>query len=35
MIVPEDYADEIRQLYEPLIEAQAADTDEASQLRLM
>ncbi len=34
MIVPEDYADEIRQLYEPLIEAQAADTDEASQLLL-
>jgi tetratricopeptide (TPR) repeat protein len=34
MIVPEDYADEIRQLYEPLIEAQAADTDETDQLRL-
>ena len=34
MIVPEEYADEIRQLYEPLIEAQAADTDETSQLRL-
>ena len=34
MIVSEDYADEIRQLYEPLIEAQAADTDEANQLRL-
>ena len=34
MIVPEDYADEIRQLYEPLIEAQAADTDETNQLRL-
>ena len=34
MIVPEEFADEIRQLYEPLIEAQAADTDEANQLRL-
>jgi tetratricopeptide (TPR) repeat protein len=34
MIVPEEYADEIRQLYEPLIEAQAADTDETSQIRL-
>jgi tetratricopeptide (TPR) repeat protein len=34
MIVSEEYADEIRQLYEPLIEAQAADTDETSQLRL-
>lgn len=34
MIVPEDFADEIRQLYEPLIEAQAADTDETNQLRL-
>jgi len=34
MIVPDDYADEIRQLYEPLIEAQAADTDEANQKRL-
>jgi tetratricopeptide (TPR) repeat protein len=34
MIVPEDFADEIRQLYEPLIEAQAADADETNQLRL-
>jgi tetratricopeptide (TPR) repeat protein len=34
MIVPEEYADEIRQLYEPLIEAQAADTDETNQMRL-
>jgi len=34
MTVGEDYADEIRQLYEPLIEAQAADTDETNQLRL-
>ncbi|MGB7874202.1 MAG: tetratricopeptide repeat protein [Anaerolineales bacterium] len=34
MIVPEEYADEIRQLYEPLTEAQAADTDETNQLRL-
>ena len=34
MIVPEEHADEIRQLYEPLIEAQAADTDEASQKQL-
>jgi len=34
LIVPEEYADEIRQLYEPLIEAQAADTDETNQLRL-
>jgi len=34
MIVPEEYADEIRQLYEPLIEAQATDTDETDQLRL-
>jgi len=34
MVVPEQYADEIRQLYEPLIEAQAADTDETNQLRL-
>ena len=34
MIVSEEYADEIRQLYEPLIEAQTADTDETSQLRL-
>ena len=34
MIVSEEYADEIRQLYEPLIEAQASDTDEDSQLRL-
>jgi len=34
MVVPEQYADEIRQLYEPLIEAQAADTDDTDQLRL-
>ena len=34
MIVPEKHADEIRQLYEPLIETQAADTDEANQVRL-
>ncbi len=34
MIVLEDFADEIRQLYEPIIEAQATNTDEADQLRL-
>lgn len=34
MVVPENYADEVRQLYEPLIEAQASQTDEKSQLRL-
>ena len=34
MVVSDDYADEIRQLYEPLIEAQATDTDEANQKRL-
>ncbi|MGD8403545.1 MAG: tetratricopeptide repeat protein [Anaerolineales bacterium] len=34
MIVPEDFADEIRQLYEPIIEAQATNTDNADQLRL-
>ena len=34
MIVSKEYADEIRQLYEPLIEAQAVDTNEADQLRL-
>jgi len=34
MIVPEDYADEIRQLYEPLIEAQATETNENDLLRL-
>jgi len=34
MIVPEDYADEIRQLYEPLIEAQATETNEIDLLRL-
>jgi len=34
MIVPADYADEIRQLYEPLIEAQATDTDEDNRNRL-
>lgn len=33
-VVPEHYADEIRQLYEPLIEAQATETDETNQLRL-
>jgi tetratricopeptide (TPR) repeat protein len=34
MVVSNEYADEIRQLYEPLIEAQATETDEASQKRL-
>jgi tetratricopeptide (TPR) repeat protein len=34
MIVPAEYADEIRQLYEPLIEAQATDTDEKNLNRL-
>jgi tetratricopeptide (TPR) repeat protein len=34
MVVPGDYADEIRQLYEPLIEAQAADTNEKNQKQL-
>jgi len=34
MVVPEDTADEIRQLYEPLIEAQATETDENNQRRL-
>ena len=34
MIVPADYADEIRQLYEPLIEAQATDSDENNLDRL-
>jgi tetratricopeptide (TPR) repeat protein len=34
MIVGEEHADEIRQLYEPLIEAQATDTDEDEQNRL-
>ena len=34
MIVQADYADEIRQLYEPLIEAQATDTDEKNLNRL-
>jgi tetratricopeptide (TPR) repeat protein len=33
-VVPEEFADEIRQLYEPLIEAQATEADEANQLRL-
>ncbi len=33
-VVPEAYADEIRQLYEPLIEAQAAESDEPTQIRL-
>ena len=34
IIVPDEYSDEIRQLYEPIIEAQATDTDETNQLRL-
>ena len=34
MIVSDEHADEIRQLYEPLIEAQATDTDEPSQQKL-
>ncbi len=34
MIVQEKFADEIRQLYEPLIEALATETNEADQLRL-
>ena len=34
LVIPEEHADEIRQLYEPLIEAQAADTDETNQLLL-
>jgi tetratricopeptide (TPR) repeat protein len=34
MIVSEEHVDEIRQLYEPLIEAQATDTDEENQNRL-
>jgi Flp pilus assembly protein TadD len=34
MVVPEEYADQIRQLYEPLIEAQATDTNEKDQSRL-
>jgi len=34
MVVPENSADEIRQLYEPLIEAQATDADESNQQRL-
>jgi tetratricopeptide (TPR) repeat protein len=33
-VVPEDNADEIRQLYEALIEAQATETDETNQRRL-
>ncbi len=33
-LVPEDRADEIRQMYEPLIEAQAAQTDESALKRL-
>jgi tetratricopeptide (TPR) repeat protein len=33
-VVPEDYADEIRQLYEPLIESQATEADKTTQLRL-
>ena len=33
-VVPEDYADEVRQLYEPLIEAQMSETNETAQLRL-
>jgi tetratricopeptide (TPR) repeat protein len=34
MLVPAEQADEIRQMYEPLIEAQATQTDEASLKRL-
>lgn len=34
LIVPAEYADAIRQLYEPIIEAQATNTDEANQLLL-
>ena len=34
MIVPAEQADEIRQMYEPLIEAQSMQTDEASLKRL-
>lgn len=34
MIVPAEQSDEIRQMYEPLIEAQASETDEAALKRL-
>jgi tetratricopeptide (TPR) repeat protein len=34
MIVPEDQADSLRQLYEPLIEAQSQEDDEKAHLRL-
>jgi len=34
MVVSDEHADEIRQLYEPLIEAQATDTDETNQKKL-
>jgi tetratricopeptide (TPR) repeat protein len=34
LVVPERYADEIRQLYEPLIEAQTTDTNEKDQSRV-
>jgi tetratricopeptide (TPR) repeat protein len=34
MIVPAEQSDEIRQMYEPLLEAQAAETDEAALKRL-
>lgn len=34
MIVPAEYADEIRQLYEPLIEAQITEVDETNQILL-
>jgi tetratricopeptide (TPR) repeat protein len=34
MVVPAEQSDEIRQMYEPLIEAQATETDEASLKRL-
>jgi tetratricopeptide (TPR) repeat protein len=34
MVVPAEQADEIRQMYEPLIEAQATQTDEATLKRL-
>jgi len=34
MVVQAEFSDEIRQLYEPLIEAQASETDETSQKQL-
>jgi tetratricopeptide (TPR) repeat protein len=33
-VVPENYTDEVRQFYEPLIEAQSSETNETAQLRL-